>query len=67
MSLLAGVDVGGTKIQVVVTSPDLEVIGQSRGPTPAAGGPPAVVDALCALLDEARRQAGADGRVQSPP
>ncbi|TMD93091.1 MAG: ROK family protein [Chloroflexi bacterium] len=61
MSLLAGVDVGGTKIQVVVTSPDLEVIGQSRGPTPAAGGPPAVVDALCALLDEARRQAGADG------
>lgn len=59
--MLAGVDVGGTKIQVVVTSLDLEVLGQSRGPTPPTGGPPAVVDALCTLLDQARRDAGVDG------
>ncbi len=57
---LAGVDVGGTKIQVVVTTADLEVMGQSRGPTPSTGGPPAVVDALCALLDQARAEAGVD-------
>jgi glucokinase len=60
-SALAGVDVGGTKIQVVVTSPDLEVLGQSRGPTPPSGGPPAVVEALCTLLDQAQQQAGVEG------
>jgi glucokinase len=58
---LAGVDVGGTKIQVVITSAEMEVLGQSRGPTPPAGGPAAVVEALCSLLDQARREAGADG------
>jgi glucokinase len=58
---LAGVDVGGTKIQVVVTSPELDVLGESRGPTPTSGGPPAVVDALCTLLDEARLAAEVDG------
>ncbi|HEX3607247.1 MAG TPA: ROK family protein [Candidatus Dormibacteraeota bacterium] len=58
---LAGVDVGGTKIQVVITSGEMEVLGQSRGPTPPAGGPAAVVEALCSLLDQARREAGADG------
>jgi glucokinase len=57
---LAGVDVGGTKIQVVVTSPGFEVLGQSRGPTPVEGGPPAVVEALSALLDDARREAGVE-------
>lgn len=57
---LAGVDVGGTKIQVVVTTSGLKVKGQSRGPTPATGGPPAVVDALCKLLEAAREDAGVD-------
>jgi glucokinase len=59
--LLAGVDVGGTKIQVVITTLELEVLGQSRGATPPTGGPPAVVETLCALLDQARRSAGVDG------
>jgi glucokinase len=59
--VLAGVDVGGTKIQVVITTLELEVLGQSRGTTPTTGGPPAVVETLCALLDQARRGAGVDG------
>ncbi|MEA2616173.1 MAG: glucokinase [Chloroflexota bacterium] len=59
--VLAGVDVGGTKIQVVITTLELEVLGQSRGATPPTGGPPAVVETLCILLDQARRSAGVDG------
>jgi glucokinase len=59
--VLAGVDVGGTKIQVVVTTLELEVLGQSRCITPPTGGPPAVVEALCTLLDQARRIAGVEG------
>jgi glucokinase len=59
--VLAGVDVGGTKIQVVITTLELEVLGQSRGATPSTGGPPAVVETLCTLLDQARRSAGVDG------
>src|SRR4051794_19260669 len=34
-----GIDLGGTKIQTVVVDFENEVLGQSRRPTPATGGP----------------------------
>ncbi|TMC49370.1 MAG: ROK family protein [Chloroflexi bacterium] len=59
---IAGVDVGGTKIQVVVTDRRFRVLAQSRGPTPATGGPEAVAAAIVPLITEATGQV-ADGRL----
>ena len=55
---LVGVDVGGTKIQVIVTDARFRPLGRSRGPTPGTGGPPAVVAAIHGLVTEALRDAG---------
>lgn len=55
---LVGVDVGGTKIQVLVTDGDFAVLGRSRAVTPATGGPPAVVQAIHDLIREALHGAG---------
>jgi glucokinase len=55
---LVGVDVGGTKIQVLVTDPGFKVLGRSRGATPASGGPPAVVQAIHDLIKSALAEAG---------
>ena len=54
----AGVDLGGTKIQVAVVSADSEVLGQARHPTPQQGGPEAVVDAIAISVREAAAAAG---------
>ena len=52
-----GLDLGGTKIQAVVTDGDATVLGKARRETPRAGGPKAVVfelaEALRAALDDA--------------
>jgi glucokinase len=56
----AGIDLGGTKIQAVVVDDDNAVRGQARHPTPASGGPPAVVAALAAAAREAAEAAGAE-------
>ena len=55
---LVGIDVGGTKIQVVVTDARFAKTGESRGPTPPSGGPPAVVEAIHKLVVEALDGAG---------
>ena len=55
---LAGVDVGGTKIQVVVTDATFRRLGEARAPTPGIGGPPAVVAAIAGLVAEALSKAG---------
>ncbi|HEY6379682.1 MAG TPA: ROK family protein [Candidatus Dormibacteraeota bacterium] len=55
---LVGVDVGGTKIQVLVTDPGFKVLGRSREATPASGGPPAVVQAIHDLIKSALADAG---------
>ena len=34
-----GIDLGGTKIQVVIVDEQNEVLGQARWPTPTEGGP----------------------------
>lgn len=63
---LVGVDVGGTKIQVLVTDGVFRQLGRSRAPTPTSGGPPAVTAAirdliLAALGDAGRRSPSAIG------
>jgi glucokinase len=59
-TLRGGIDLGGTKIQVVVVDHEQTVVGQARRPTPTAGGPPDVVEALEDGLREASEQAGVD-------
>jgi glucokinase len=55
MSLRAGVDLGGTKIQAVIVDREGDVKGSSRRPTPTTGGPPGVA----AAIGEAVREAAA--------
>ncbi|HET9051431.1 MAG TPA: ROK family protein [Candidatus Dormibacteraeota bacterium] len=57
-AVLAGVDVGGTKIQVVVTDAGFRRLGESRAQTPRTGGPPAVVRAIGDLVAQALADAG---------
>ncbi|MBP7973060.1 MAG: ROK family protein [Candidatus Nanopelagicales bacterium] len=42
----AGVDLGGTKIQVVIVDPKNAVLGSDRRPTPTVGGPDDVTDTI---------------------
>jgi glucokinase len=57
-SLRGGIDLGGTKVQAVVVDDAHEVRGSARRPTPTSGGPPDVVEAMAAALEEAATQAG---------
>ena len=58
MAKRGGVDLGGTKIQVVVVDDKHEVLGQARRPTPTKGTPADVKDAIAAALVEAADAAG---------
>ena len=49
----AGVDLGATKIEVVVTGADFAPVAQSRAATPGRGGPAAVVAAIESAVAEA--------------
>lgn len=49
----AGVDVGATKIEVVITGTDFVAVAQARAPTPGRGGPAAVVKVVKSTIDEA--------------
>jgi glucokinase len=60
MPLRAGVDLGGTKIQVVVTDDQHDVLGQARHPTPKEDGPQGVADGIVAAIREALEGAGAE-------
>jgi glucokinase len=51
MSLTAGVDLGGTKIQTVVTR-DARVVGSARTETPQTGDAHDVIDAIVATIRE---------------
>ena len=42
----AGVDLGGTKIDVLIVEREREVLGRARRPTPTDGGAAAVVAAI---------------------
>jgi glucokinase len=56
--LLVGVDVGGSKIAVLVVDPADAVHGRVSRPT-AIGAPDGAADAITASIDEGLRQAGA--------
>ena len=56
--LFGGLDLGGTKIEAVITDEGGTVLGRTRHPTPREGGPPAIIQALDTALREAARQAG---------
>jgi len=56
--LIAGIDLGGTKIQTVVLDGGGEVKGQSRHPTPTTGGPDDVIAAMAGAVTEACAEAG---------
>jgi glucokinase len=56
----AGVDLGGTKIQAVVIDDQGEVHGAERLPTPTAGGPQDVADAMVESVRAAAAAAGVE-------
>jgi len=58
--LRAGVDLGGTKIQVAVVDAEGTVIGQCRIATPQDHGPPGVIDAMVQSVRDAMSDAKAD-------
>lgn len=55
-----GLDLGGTKIQAVVTDGEAAVLGQARRETPQRGGPEAVVFELAQALRTALDEAGVE-------
>lgn len=59
--VLAGVDMGGTKIHAVLTDDQFSVLARARCLTPLRGGPKAVLKAVDALLTVARSDAGVAG------
>ncbi|HZI06649.1 MAG TPA: ROK family protein [Archangium sp.] len=56
--LFGGLDLGGTKIEAVITDERGVVLGRARHPTPREGGPASIIQALDTALREATRQAG---------
>ena len=54
---VAGIDLGGTKIEVAIFDEDNEVLGQARHPTPASGGPEDVAAAIVIAAHDACAQA----------
>lgn len=55
--LRGGIDLGGTKIEAIVVDSDNTVLGQSRHPTPSAGGPSAVAAELVQAITGAAKAA----------
>jgi glucokinase len=53
MSSYGGIDLGGTKIQTVITGEDQTVLGSARRPTPTSGGPADVAEAMEGALRDA--------------
>jgi len=57
MSSYGGIDLGGTKIQVVIVDEQNEVLGQARWPTPTEGGPEDVAKAMAQTVRDAAKSA----------
>ena len=60
VTMKGGLDLGGTKIQAVVTDGKETVLGRARSETPRRGGPEAVVIALADTLRAALDDAGVE-------
>jgi glucokinase len=54
---VGGIDLGGTKIEAIVTDTAYRVLGNARHPTPTTGGPADVANAMAAALTEAAKAA----------
>lgn len=57
MSARGGIDLGGTKIEVVIVDEGNKVLGSARHPTPQSGGPSAVAAEMIKVAQEAAAQA----------
>src|SRR5271154_3465890 len=57
MSMHAGIDLGGTKIQAVIVDDGHSVLGSSRRATPTSGGPADVAVEMEAALRDAAKAA----------
>ena len=60
LPLRGGIDLGGTKIETIVVDSGNTVLGSSRHPTPASGGPPAVAAEMIAAMKAACHAAGVE-------
>src|SRR5512133_2855676 len=58
----AGVDLGGTKIDVLIVEGEQDVRGRLRRATPTEGGAAAVVEAIARTVEEAADAAAVDVR-----
>jgi glucokinase len=58
--LRAGIDLGGTKIQVAIVDQDDQVLGTDRRPTPTTGTPGGVTDAIASSVKAAITAASVD-------
>jgi glucokinase len=56
----AGVDLGGTKIDVLIVDGDHDVRGRARRPTPTVGGARAIVEEIARAVEEAADAAAVD-------
>jgi glucokinase len=57
MRAVAGVDLGGTKVQGVVVDQHSKLLGEARGRTPTEGGPAAVVQEIADVVRAAAKDA----------
>ena len=58
-----GIDLGGTKTEIVVLSPSAEVLLRKRVPTPKSSGYEAICTAICELVNEGQSVAGGNATV----
>jgi glucokinase len=56
----AGVDLGGTKIEVLIVEGEKDVLGRARRPTPDKGGASAIVEAIARTVEDAAADATVD-------
>ena len=60
---VAGIDLGGTKIEVGLIAPDNRIVARQRFPTEDARGPASVVERIATCLDDLQAQLPANKRV----
>jgi glucokinase len=60
MSMLGGIDLGGTKIQAAIIDSEHRVLGEARRPTPTEGGPEDVAAEMEAALRDAVEKGALD-------
>ncbi|MBI2724024.1 MAG: ROK family protein [Chloroflexi bacterium] len=58
--LYAGIDLGGTKILVLIAGADGKILGEERIATMATGGPESVIGRICDTVRDAAKEAGVD-------